>query len=254
MTSPDFLGLNQKAILVTGASSGIGRETAILASKYGARVALVARRVDALEEVAAALHGTGHSVIQYDLADTEGIPAMVRAVADELEGLDGLVHSAGIHRTLPLRSIQTADVRELFDVNVTAAFMLAKGFRHKQVRKPASSIVFLSSAIGLVGQPGVSIYSATKGAVVTLTKSLALELAREDIRVNSVCPGVVHTEMTDGLRERIGRDSFQRVADSHPLGLGEPSDVANAILFLLSGASRWITGSALTVDGGYTAQ
>lgn len=254
MNSPDFLGLNQKTVLVTGASSGIGRQTAILASKHGARVALVARRIDALEEVAAELHGTGHSIVSYDLAILEGIPAMVRRVADDLGGLDGLVHSAGIHRTLPLKSIQSADVRALFDINVTAAIMLAKGFRHKQVTKPASSIVFLSSAIGLVGQSGVGVYSATKGAVLTLTKSLALELAREDIRVNCVCPGVVRTAMADGLRDRIGADSFQSVSDAHPLGLGEPSDVANAILFLLSGASRWITGSALTVDGGYTAQ
>ena len=254
MTSHDFLGLNQKAVLVTGASSGIGRETAILASKHGARVALVARRIDALEEVAAALHGTGHSVVQYDLADTEGIPAMVRAVADKLGGLDGLVHSAGVQSTLPLRSIRSSDVRELFDVNVTTAFMLAKGFRHKQVRNAESSIVFLSSVIGQVGQSGVSVYSATKGAIASLTKSLALELARDSIRVNCVSPGVVQTEMTAALHERIGLENFQKIIDAHPLGLGHPSDVAQAILFLLSGASRWITGTAITVDGGYTAQ
>jgi NAD(P)-dependent dehydrogenase (short-subunit alcohol dehydrogenase family) len=179
---------------------------------------------------------------------------MVRKVADGFGGLDGLVHSAGAHSTLPLRSIGSADVRELFDVNVTTAFMLAKGFRHKQVRNSESSIVFLSSAVGLVGQPGVSVYSATKGAIAALTRSLALELAREGIRVNCVCPGVVNTEMTDGLRERIGEQGFQKVADSHPLGLGEASDVSNAILYLLSRASRWVTGSSLCVDGGYTAQ
>ena len=114
--------------------------------------------------------------------------------------------------------------------------------------------MFLSSAVGLVGQAGVSVYSATKGAVVTMTKSLALELAREGVRVNCVCPGVVQTEMTTGLRESIGADAFQRVTDAHPLGLGTSEDVANAIVFLLSDASRWITGTSLTVDGGYTAQ
>jgi 3-oxoacyl-[acyl-carrier protein] reductase len=254
VATEDFLGLSQKTVLVTGASSGIGRETAILASKHGAKVVLVARRANVLEDVAAELSGTGHSVVPFDLADTDEIPAMLRTVAANAGSLDGLVHAAGIHSTLPLRSIQSAHVQELFNVNVTTAFMLAKGFRHKQVRSPASSIVLLSSAVGLVGQPGVSIYSSTKGAIASLTKSLALELAREGIRVNCVCPGVVQTEMVDGLRARIGEEGFRNVADAHPLGLGAPADVANAVLFLLSSASRWVTGTSMVVDGGYTAQ
>lgn len=254
MTNQDFLDLNGRTILVTGATSGIGRETAILASRHGARIAMVARRKDALEDVTALLEGGGHLTVPYDLTDTEGIPALVRGIADQLGGLDGLVHAAGAHSTMPLRNVNTAAVRDLFALNVTTAFMLAKGLRQKQVRKISSSIVFLSSAVGLVGQPGVSVYSATKGAIVSMTKSLALELAREGIRVNAVCPGVVNTAMTRGLKDTIGQDSFQTVTDAHPLGIGEPADVANAILFLLSPASRWMTGSALTVDGGYTAQ
>lgn len=155
---------------------------------------------------------------------------------------------------MPLRNVNSSAVRDLFALNVTTAFMLAKGLRHKQVRKSSSSIVFISSAVGLVGQPGVSVYSSTKGAILSMTKSLALELAREGIRVNAVCPGVVNTSMTKGLEKAIGQENFQTVIDAHPLGLGEPVDVANAILFLLSPSSRWMTGSALTVDGGYTAQ
>ena len=254
MTSPDFLNLHQKTLLVTGASSGIGREAALLASQYGARIALLARRVDDLEDLVGRLPGEGHIIVPYDLTDTDGIPEMVRSVADRLGGLDGLVHAAGRHLTLPLRSVSSSNIHELFDINVAAAIMLAKGFRHKQVRKPSASLVLLSSAVGLVGQPGVSVYSATKGAIITLTKSLALELAREDIRVNCVCPGVVMTAMTQGIRDRIGEEGFHAVTDAHPLGLGEPSDIANAILFLLSSSSRWITGASLSVDGGYTAQ
>jgi NAD(P)-dependent dehydrogenase (short-subunit alcohol dehydrogenase family) len=108
--------------------------------------------------------------------------------------------------------------------------------------------------VGLVGQPGVSIYSATKGAIVTMTKSLALELARDGIRVNCVCPGVVDTEMTVEIRNRVGSEGFTRIEESHPLGIGRPGDVAKAALFLASDAARWITGSSLVVDGGYTAQ
>ncbi|WP_349904867.1 SDR family NAD(P)-dependent oxidoreductase [Parafrigoribacterium humi] len=254
MISEDFLGLGQKTLLITGASSGIGKETAIRASRYGARVALLARRATVLEEVVTELHGSGHLVVPYDLSNTEGISGVVRGVAQDLGGLDGLVHSAGTHQVSSLRSIRTADIQGMLDLNVTAALMLAKGFRQKQVRKPSASLVFLSSAVGLVGQSGVSAYSAAKGALVTVTKSLALELSREDIRVNCVCPGIVRTEMTKGLQEQIGAKSFQTVSDAHPLGLGEPSDVANAILFLLSNSSRWITGSSLVVDGGYTAK
>lgn len=254
MSVHDFLNLRGKKLLITGASSGIGKASAVLASQYGAQLALVARNRDALEAVAGGLDGSGHLVVPYDLNDADGTPAMVRRVSDELGGLDGLVHSAGLHSTLPLRATTASDVKRLFDANVTSAFMLAKGFRHKQVRNDGASIVFLSSAVGLVGQSGVSIYSATKGAVVTLTKSLALELAREGIRVNCVCPGVVETSMTEGLRETIGAESFQHVSEAHPLGVGRPEDVANAILFLISAASRWTTGSALVVDGGYTAR
>ena len=254
MTIDDFLRLDGSTILVTGASSGIGRACAIEASRYGAKIALVGRREDALQETRSLLSGEGHVVAPFDLADLDGIPAFVGTVSAGLGGLDGIVHAAGRHDTAPVRTISASAVTALFDVNVTTAMMLAKGFRAKQVRREGASLVLLASAVGLVGQAGVSAYSASKGAIVTLTKSLALELARDDIRVNCVCPGIVETPMTEGIRSQVGVVAFERIAAAHPLGLGEPLDVANAVLYLLSGASRWVTGSALVVDGGYTAQ
>jgi 3-oxoacyl-[acyl-carrier protein] reductase len=200
------------------------------------------------------MEGSGHVVLPTDLSELDDIGSAVREAARQLDGLDGLAHAAGAHATTPLRNVQPTQVRSLFDLNVGSAVMVAKAFRHKTVRRPGASLVLMSSAVGVVGQPGVSVYSATKGAIQSLTKSLALELARDQIRVNCVAPGVVRTPMTESIKTAIGEAGFDEVTKAHPLGLGEPDDVAAAVLFLLSSSSKWITGTSLAVDGGYTAQ
>jgi NAD(P)-dependent dehydrogenase (short-subunit alcohol dehydrogenase family) len=245
--------LKGRRYLITGASSGIGRATALELSRRGASIIAVGRDEARLQSVLQELHGSGHEIESYDLTETKGIPAMIRSLAARSGRIDGIVHCAGIHQTAPLRAIESADLGSIFEMNVTTGFMLAKGVRHKQVRGESLSVVFLASAVGLVGQIGVSAYSASKGAVISATKSLALELAREQIRVNCVCPGVVTTPMTDDLRNKVGQAAFEEIEAAHPLGLGNAADVAYAIVFLLSDEARWITGTALSVDGGYTA-
>lgn len=252
--SPDFLELAGATILVTGASSGIGRSVAELAAQHGARVVAVARRDELLRNVVEGLAGDGHEAVPFDVLDFEAIPAMLRSVVDAVGPLDGLVHAAGIHSATPLRTLTAESTQHMFDINVTSGLMLAKGFRHKQVRGPKPSIVFLSSAVALVGEPGVSVYSATKGAVAAMSRSLALELLREDIRCNAIAAGVVTTEMTDGIRAAVGPLAWERIENAHPMGLGTAADVARAVLYLLSPASSWVVGSTLVVDGGYTAQ
>lgn len=138
-------------------------------------------------------------------------------------------------------------------VNVVAASALAKGFRQRGVFVEGGSIVLLSSVMGLVGQPGQSLYSATKGALVAMTRSLALELAREQIRVNCVAPAVVMTGMSEQLKQNVSPEQFAQITAMHPLGLGRGEDVASAVAFLLADTARWITGTTLVVDGGYTA-
>lgn len=241
-------------MLITGASRGIGRATAVAASQHGATVVLVARSPEGLQATASELSGTGHSIIPFDLRDLDGIAELVLNASDSLGGLDTIVHSAGVQSTVPLRALKPAMVREMFETNVTSALMLAKGFRHKLVPKSAPSLVLISSVAGLVGHAAESGYSASKGAIIAVTRSLAIELARDGIRVNCVCPGAVRTEMTEQIRIRIGEAAFRQLEDSYPLGLGEADDVAQAILFLASDASRWMTGSSLVIDGGYTAQ
>ena len=239
---------------MTGASSGIGRATAILAGNFGARVALFGRNEEALRATLARMGGTGHSIFTHDTDDLDGISARVREAAAELGGLDSLVHCAGVHSAVPLKTIGSEEVMRLLHTNIASAVMFAKAFRAKQIPKRGPSIVLLSSAVGIVGQSGVSVYSATKGAIITLTKSLALELAREGIRVNCVAPGVVVTEMTSRLRARVGEEAFALIEAQHPLGLGEPDDVAKGVMYLVSDAARWVTGTSLVIDGGYTAQ
>jgi 3-oxoacyl-[acyl-carrier protein] reductase len=254
MLNPPFATLAKKTILITGASSGIGRATAFEASRQGATVLALGRDVGRLSDLGEGLGGRPHHLIEFDLTDADAIPAMVKDLSIQFGRLDGLVHSAGIHSAMPLRGVNAVGIDQLLHANVTTGFLLAKALRHKQVRAATPSIVFLSSAAGLVGQSGVSAYSASKGAVIAATKSLAVELARDQIRVNCVCPGVVMTSMTQSLRETVGEVSFSQIEAAHPLGLGTPEDVAQAIVFLLSDSARWITGTALSVDGGYTAQ
>ncbi len=255
MSDPaDFLGLSGRALVVTGASSGIGRATAIAASRHGATVALIGRREDALETTRELMAGEGHLVVPLDVTEHDRLPGAFRAIADEIGPVDGLVHAAGVHETTPLRIVTAEQAARIFDVNVTSAIMVTKAFRHAKVRGPNASVVLMSSAVGLVGEAGVSVYAASKAAVASLGRSLALELARENMRVNSIAAGIVTTELTAHLREGVGSAAWEQIEAAHPLGVGTAEDVAASALYLVSPASRWVTGTALVVDGGYTAR
>lgn len=255
MNGVESFGLGGRRILITGASSGIGRETARVVSMLGARVALVGRRLSDLEAVVASLTGSGHACARLDLRETAAIIPTVEELASGEDGFSGMVHSAGAHAVRPIRMQQPVDVETLLQINCLAGIELARAIRRPSVRKGAGSIVFVSSVMGTVGQPGISGYCASKGALLAFSRAAALELAREQIRVNCVAPGYVEGEtgMSADLKRIVG-DGFEAIERSHPLGLGRALDVANAIAFLLSDAARWITGSTLIVDGGYSAQ
>lgn len=254
MASVNPMDLTGRAILVTGASSGIGRATALLLGRLGARPVLVARDRGRLEAVASELQGSDPVVETLDLSDLAAIAGRVKELARGVGGLHGLVHAAGIHAMQPLRMLEPPDVDAVLRVNVAAAVQLVRGFRQKGVVARPASVVLLASVVGLVGQPGVAAYAASKGAVIALTKSSALELAREGIRVNCVAPSLVRTPMTDQILGNLDPAQVAAVEAMHPLGLGEPADVAHAVAFLLADTGRWITGTTLVIDGGYTAQ
>lgn len=247
------MDLSGRSILVTGASSGIGRETAILLSQLNARVVLAARNRERLEQTLGTLQGDGHMVAPIDLSKVEEIPAWFDAVVARSGPLQGLVHCAGIATILPVRGITPAKLDELMRVNFASAFLLAKAFRRRGCSLPDSSLVFLSSVAAFASLPGQSIYAASKAALMGLAKALALELAPEKIRVNCVAPAFVESEMLERVRETLTPEAFQAIEAAHPLGLGTVRDVAHAIAFLLAATGRWITGTTLVVDGGYSA-
>lgn len=248
----NLIDLSGQTILVTGASSGIGQDTCILLSQLGARLILLSRDKKGLENSAAMLDGKGHIILPFDLKKYMNLPALLKDISSKTGVLSGAVHCAGVQSYLPIRFIAPQHLEEILQVNLSAAVFLAKGFRQKGTSK-GGSIVFLSSISGIVGTAGQAAYSASKGAILALTRSLAMELAGEGIRVNCITPGVVQTNMFTKAKQTLTPEQIQKIKDMHPLGLGEPRDVATAIAFLLSNASRWTTGISLCIDGGYTA-
>ncbi len=251
MTCP--ADLSGSTVLVTGASSGIGRETAAVLSSLNARIVLTGRRRERLEETLSLLSGQGHRVETFDLSQVEGIPKWLRSVTDQVGPLKGLIHAAGKQLTSPIRVVNQAAAADLLATNLQSAIMLMRGFSQKVCHAPESSVVFISSITGLVGRSGASVYSASKAALIGLARSLAVELAPERIRVNCIAPAFVRTEMLTQLEQWLTPEQYAALEKSHPLGFGTPRDVANAAAFLVSEMARWITGTTLVVDGGYSA-
>jgi NAD(P)-dependent dehydrogenase (short-subunit alcohol dehydrogenase family) len=248
------MDMTGRRIMITGASSGIGRETAILLSQLGAKLVLVARDASRLEETKSMLEGGDHRVEPFDLGALDDIPSWMRSLSQDFGTLSGLVHCAGIQMTLPLRMITARHIAKITNVNFSAAIMLVKGLSQKDVLASSGSIVLISSVKGLVGSSATSLYSATKGALVALTKSLALELAADGLRINCIAPAFVNTPMFEDMKNLLRAEDLAKIESAHPLGIGRPRDIANAVAFLLADTGRWITGTTLVVDGGYTAQ
>jgi len=241
-------------VLVPGASSGIGRDTAILLSSLNARIVLTGRNRDRLRETLARLDGQGHRVEPFDFSRLEEIADWLRSLTAGAGPLNGLVHCAGVELISPIRFVRQQDVEELVRINLLSSIMLVRAFTQKACHATPSSIVFLSSIMGTNGAPSMSVYGASKAALIGLAKSLAVELAPRRIRVNCVAAGCVQTEMLARFRDLFSVEQFQALERAHPLGFGTARDVAHAAAFLLADTGRWITGSTLTVDGGYSAQ
>ena len=251
-----IFNLKNKNIIVTGASSGIGWQCAITFSQLGANVILIARNKERLKETYNKLEKGNHLIISQDITEYDKLEEVINTAVEKVGKIVGFVHSAGKEMTLPLRSMQPSYYEEIFSVNVIAGFELAKIIsKKKYINKERASFVFISSIFGIISQPAIAAYSSSKGALISGVKSIALELASKKIRVNCISPGQIEsTGMTETIFNKLSKEEKTKRTEMYPLGLGKPEDIANACVFLLSDASRWITGTNLIVDGGYSAR
>ncbi len=252
--------LDGKVALVTGGTRGIGYATALLFLKEGAKAAITGRTRKHGDEALTELKGKGFSdvtFIQGDVSESAGAERMIQATLRQFGQLDILVNNAGIWFTGTAEETTEADWDRVVDINLKGIFLCSK-YALPHLRKTKGVIVNVASADGLVAEPRGVAYCASKGGVVLLTKAMALDHAKEGIRVNCVCPGDVMTPMLeqDQIRSGMPRGEYlKEEAESHPMGrIGEPDEIAKTILFLATADSSFITGAALSVDGGYVAQ
>ncbi len=245
--------LEGKVVLVTGASSGIGKEVAITLNKFGAYVILSARNEKRLLEVEDTIGKDNCTIVVGDLTDENTISKIIEST----EKLDGLVHAAGIMKLLPFKFVTTEGLNNMMDVNFMAPINLTLGLlKNKKIKKGASIVVITSISGSIIGTKANSMYAASKGALSGMIKSITIDLSKSKIRINEIAPGMINTEgASKELVNMVSDDSISEDVIKYPLGTyGDPEDVANGCVYLLSEASKWVTGTKLVIDGGFTVQ
>ena len=242
--------LNDRRILVTGATSGLGKAIALCCANMGAEVVGVGRDEERLLSTLAEVNAISkkpHRTIRADLTQAVDRESLVAALGGPI---DGLVHSAGISRLSPVRMMTEQHLREVQAINVDAPMLLTQALLKRNLVAADGSIVFIASIAAHIGVPGVAAYSGTKAALIAMMRCLAMEVVKRRIRANCLSPALVETPLLDATAALLG--SLDEERKNYPLGFGKPDDVANAAVFLLSAASRWITGTTVVMDGGLT--
>ena len=238
--------LSNKHILVTGASSGMGRVFSQMIAKEGAIVTIVARNEERLQQTLDSLDGKGHDYKVCDLTDEN----QMKNIISDMTPIDGVVFCAGINDYVPVKFLKQEKIDRIFQTNYFSEILLTQMLLKRKLIKKGASLVYISSLSSVLGVQGTLLYASSKAAINSAVKVIAAELAPQGIRANSICPGIVKTEMLSGTN--IDEEAFMKQAEDYPLGLGTPEDVGNAVIYHLSDGSRWLTGQSMILDGGYS--
>jgi NAD(P)-dependent dehydrogenase (short-subunit alcohol dehydrogenase family) len=236
-----------KRILITGESSGIGRAAAMMCAHMGADLVVTGRNKERLEQTLALMNPANHATIVADITD----PNSPTRISKEAGPLNGVVHSAGVSALAPLRLATAESFDRLWRTNYLAPMQVTQALLKIGGIRDGGSVVFVGSISAHIGVAGVGAYAGTKAALAASARCLAMEISKRGIRANTVAPGIVETEMTAAGSNMLG-ETMERQRGSYPLGFGKPEDIANLVAFLLSDASRWITGTSVVIDGGHT--
>ena len=238
--------LSNKHILVTGASSGMGRVFSQMIAKEGAIVTIVARNEERLQQTLDSLDGKGHDYKVCDLTDEN----QMKNIISDMIPIDGVVFCAGINDYVPVKFLKQEKIDRIFQTNYFSEILLTQMLLKRKLIKKGASLVYISSLSSVLGVQGTLLYASSKAAINSAVKVIAAELAPQGIRANAICPGIVKTEMLSGTN--IDEEAFMKQAEDYPLGLGTPEDVGNAVIYHLSDGSRWLTGQSMILDGGYS--
>lgn len=248
----NLVDLKGKQVLVTGASSGIGKEIAVLLDRLEAKTILVARRDENLQQIVAELQNTESCYYAADLSELDTIEGLIKQIVAEHGPLDGFVHSAGISSSRPLKMIKPAVLDQVMKINFYSFVELCRCITvRKRFSETGCNIVGISSTASILGNSSKTAYCASKAAMDAAVRCMAKELANKHIRVNTVAPAFIETDIYSSFLEKgEGSEDVEITMARQYLGLGQPLDVANTVAFLLSEASRFITGATIGVDGG----
>lgn len=248
------LNLTGRRYLITGASSGIGKATSILLSRLGAELILVDLNVEGLQ-CTRRLCPNRTILLDIDLTESEEVKQKVSDAVANFGQLNGFAHIAGRPYIAPLKSVSEKTCTDVYKLNTYAAIELAKIFTSRKIYAGNNgSVVLISSVYGVVGSAANVGYAMSKSAIIGMTKALAMEFASKKIRFNCIAPGFIRTPMMDANVNSFDQNYLDTLNNLHPLGLGEPDDIAFAVAYLFSDMAKWVTGSVMNVDGGFTAQ